>query len=318
MPDSAPYSQYNTNAIATLNAQTAAYLHWYEAAVVIYVLGAIAFVAYWFFRGRPVLASGVVLALAGAACQGVSLALRWYYSGHVPWNDLYGSLSVVTFFTIVLFVAFGARYQIWFAGPIVLAFADALLGYARYWNKGLTPLVPSLQSYWIYIHVPVVLAAYAAFLIGFCTSILYLLKKRDEDRIAAVAGKLVGAAVSPGAVAAVAPRPRYLEWLDIVPSAAKLDIITYRVNAIGEILLTFGIILGALWAHDVWGSYWQWDPKETAILVSWMIYAAYLHVHTRPSLRGVASAWLSIVAFTSIMFCYFGVNIWISGLHSYK
>lgn len=316
MPET-PYTQYNTNAVAALNAQTAAYLHWYEAAVVLYVLGAVAFVAYWFFKNRPVLASGVTLSVAGALCQAASLGLRWTYGRHVPWNDLYGSLSVVTFFTVVLFVAFGARYKIWFAGPLVLASADALLGYARYWNKGLAPLVPSLQSYWIYIHVPVVLAAYAAFLIGFCTSILYLLKKRDEDRGVPAAGRSVGAAVT--AQAGVAgSRPRYLEWLDTVPASAKLDIITYRVNAIGEILLTFGIILGALWAHDVWGSYWQWDPKETAILVSWMVYAAYLHLHTRPSMRGATSAWLSIAGFLSILFCYFGVNIWISGLHSYK
>lgn len=305
MPETTPYSQYNTNAVAVLNAQTAAYLHWYEAAVVLYIVCTIAFVAYWFFRGRPLLAAGIALAIAGAICQSVSLGLRWYYSGHVPWNDLYGSLSVVTLFVAILFVAFGARYKTWFAGPFVFASAALLLWYAHYWNKGLAPLVPSLQSYWIYIHVPVVLAAYAAFLIGFCTSALYLLKKRDEDRAATVAGKSLGAAVA-------------LSWLETVPASSKLDIITYRVNAVGEILLTFGIILGALWAHDVWGSYWQWDPKETMILVSWMVYAAYLHLHTRPSLRGAASAWISIIGFLTILFCYFGVNIWISGLHSYK
>jgi len=317
MPDSTPYTQYNTNAIAALNAHTAAYLHWYEAAVILYIFGAIAFVAWWFFRGRAPLVAGIALAIVGAACQGTSLGLRWYYSAHVPWNDLYGSLSLVTFFAVVLFVAFGARYRIWFAGPFVLALADGLLGYARYWNKGLEPLVPSLQSYWIYIHVPVVLSAYAAFLIGFCTSVLYLMKKRDEERVARVAGSSVGAAVAPGAAAGAA-RPAYLAWLDLVPATGKLDVITYRVNAIGEILLTFGIILGALWAHDVWGSYWQWDPKETAILVSWMVYAAYLHLHTRPAWRGAPSAWVSIAGFASILFCYFGVNIWISGLHSYK
>jgi cytochrome c-type biogenesis protein CcsB len=148
--------------------------------------------------------------------------------------------------------------------------------------------------------------------------VLYLLKKRDEDRGAAVAGKSLGAAVAPVVGETAASRPRYLSWLETVPASSKLDIITYRVNAVGEILLTFGIILGALWAHDVWGSYWQWDQKENAILVSWMVYAAYLHLHTRPSLRGAASAWISIIGFLTILFCYFGVNIWISGLHSYK
>jgi cytochrome c-type biogenesis protein CcsB len=160
--------------------------------------------------------------------------------------------------------------------------------------------------------VPIVLASYAAFLIGFATSVIYLLKKSDEDRTAAAAGRSVGAAV------AASERPVWLGWLDMVPSSSRLDVISYRVIAVGEILLTAGIILGGVWAHMAWGSYWQWDPKETAALASWLIYASYLHLHTRPSWRGVRAAWWSIAGFISILFCYFGVNIWISGLHSYK
>ena len=132
-----------------------------------------------------------------------------------------------------------------------------------------------------------------------------LLKKWDEERTAGAAGQSVGAAV------AVAQRPAWLGWLDSVPSASRLDVISYRVIAVGEILLTAGIILGGVWAHMAWGSYWQWDPKETAALASWIIYAAYLHMHTRPSWRGVRTAWMSIIGFVSILF-------WISGLHSYK
>jgi len=278
------------------------------------VLAAAIFVAYWFFANRPVIIAGATFAAAGLIAQGASLGLRWYYSGHVPWNDLYGSLSVVSFFAIALFLTFGARYRLWFAGPIVLAVADGLLAYGQGWNKGLEPLVPSLKNnYWIYYHVPVVLAAYAAFLIGFSTSVLYLLKKSDEDRIAASGGRSVGAAVSE-----VAVRPRLLAFLQAVPSSNVLQVVTYRVIAIGEILLTVGIILGSLWAHDAWGSYWQNDPKELAALACWIWYAAYLHLHTRPSFRGPILAWMCIAGFGVVLFCYFGVNIWISGLHSYK
>jgi cytochrome c-type biogenesis protein CcsB len=222
---------------------------------------------------------------------------------------------VVAFFAVALFLGFGVRFNIWFAGPVVLAVTDALLAYAQGWNKGLEPLVPSLKNnYWIYYHVPVVLASYAAFLIGFATSILYLLKRQDEERGLRLAGRSVGAAVASGAAA----RPRYLAWLDLVPASASLEIITYRVIAIGEILLTVGIILGSLWAHDAWGSYWQNDPKELAALTCWIWYAAYLHLHTRPSFRGNFLAWMAIIGFGVVLFCYFGVNIWISGLHSYK
>ncbi|HEY7994205.1 MAG: c-type cytochrome biogenesis protein CcsB [Candidatus Eremiobacterales bacterium] len=309
MPD---YSQYNTNAQALADAHVAAYMAWYHVAIVLYVLAAAVFLAYWFFRNRPTAAGGAILATAGLGCQMASLGIRWVYSGHVPWNDLYGSLSVVALLSVALFLIFGLRYKIWFAGPIVLSVTDALLAYGQGWNKGLEPLVPSLQNnYWIYYHVPVVLAAYAAFLIGFSTSILYLLKKHDEDRALAGAGKSVGAAVA-------AVRPAWLDWLDIVPASGALEVITYRVIAIGEILLTVGVILGSLWAHDAWGSYWQNDPKELAALTCWIWYAAYLHLHTRPSFRGPRLAWMSIAGFGVVLFCYFGVNIWISGLHSYK
>lgn len=316
MPNSDLYSQYNHNFGVSMTQHTLQYMGWYEAAVVVYILAAVVFVGYWFFRSNAVLGIAITLSVAGLVCQGISLGLRTYYSHHVPWNDLYGSLSMVSFWAIILFLIFGARFKLWYAGPLVLGFTDALLAYARGWNKGLEPLVPSLQSPWILIHVPIVLASYAAFLIGFATSILYLLKKWDEDRTALIAGRSVGAAVA--APQAALGRPGWLSWLDTVPSSSRLDVISYRVIAVGEILLTAGIILGGIWAHMAWGSYWQWDPKETAALTSWLIYASYLHLHTRPSMRGPFTAWWSIAGFLSILFCYFGVNIWISGLHSYK
>jgi cytochrome c-type biogenesis protein CcsB len=92
----------------------------------------------------------------------------------------------------------------------------------------------------------------------------------------------------------------------------------YRVIAVGLPLLSLGIITGAMWAKEAWGAYWQWDPKETAALVSWIVYAAYMHLHTRPEWRGARTAWISAFGFVTIVFCYLGVNIWISGLHSYK
>jgi cytochrome c-type biogenesis protein CcsB len=310
------YTQYNTNVQAVATAHVVQYMSWYEAAVVLYIVAVMAFVVYWFFQSRAVLGIGIFFSTAGVAAQFFSLGLRAYYSHHVPWNDLYGSLSVVALWAVLLYLIFAWRFKLWFAGPLVLLLADGLLAYARGWNKGLSPMPASLQdNYWIFIHVPVVLAAYAALLIGFVTSILFLLKKWDEDRVARTAGSSVGAAV---ATHEALGRPAWLSWLDVVPASSRLDVVSYRIIAVGEILLTAGIILGGVWAHQAWGSYWQWDPKETAALASWIIYAAYLHLHTRPSWRGVRTAWVSVIGFVSILFCYFGVNIWISGMHSYK
>ncbi len=103
-----------------------------------------------------------------------------------------------------------------------------------------------------------------------------------------------------------------------LPSLAKIDILAYRIIAVGLPLLTVGIITGAWWAKEAWGAYWQWDPKETAALTSWIVYAIYMHLHTRAAWRGARCAWINVAGFATIVFCYLGVNIFISGLHSYK
>ena len=129
--------------------------------------------------------------------------------------------------------------------------------------------------------------------------------------------RMIGGDLPVLATAAAAGNPLAM-WLSTLPSLAKLDIMTYRIVSIGLPLLTVGIITGAWWAKEAWGAYWQWDPKETAALVSWTVYAMYMHLHTRNSWRGVRSAWMSVLGFVTIIFCYLGVNIWVSGLHSYK
>ena len=123
---------------------------------------------------------------------------------------------------------------------------------------------------------------------------------------------------TPAIAAAAESGDPFALWLATLPTLAQLDMLTYRVVGVGLPLLTIGIITGAMWANEAWGAYWQWDPKETAALVSWIVYASYMHLHTRNAWRGERTAWISVFGFASIMFCYLGVNIWISGLHSYK
>jgi cytochrome c-type biogenesis protein CcsB len=108
------------------------------------------------------------------------------------------------------------------------------------------------------------------------------------------------------------------QWLQSLPSLAQLDVIVYRAVAIGLPLITIGIITGAAWAKEAWGAYWQWDPKETAALATWIVYLAYMHLHTRSAWRGLRTNWVSVVGFAIVIFTYLGVNIFISGLHSYK
>jgi cytochrome c-type biogenesis protein CcsB len=266
-----------------------------------YTLGALALLGYFFVRTPWLRDVGIPLAILGCVAQFAQLFARWELTQIWPLLNLYGSLSLFTAMSVAIYVGFAFRYRLWFAGGFVLALAAIFLAYGVTWFEGTMPPVPSLQSYWAKIHVPIVVSSYAAFLVAFVFSCIYLLKYYAEQSLAGASGDtLVG------------------RWLAALPSLAQLDVIVYRAVAIGLPLISVGIITGAMWAKEAWGAYWQWDPKETAALFSWIIYLAYMHLHTRHSWRGLRTSWVSVVGFLSIIFCYLGVNIWISGLHSYK
>ncbi|HYL27188.1 MAG TPA: c-type cytochrome biogenesis protein CcsB [Candidatus Nitrosotalea sp.] len=270
-------------------------------ALIAYTLGALALLVYFFSRSAWLVKAGAPLAIAGCAAQFLQLIVR-YETTHVwPLLNLYGSLSLFTAMSVAIFIGFAFRYRLWFAGGFVLALAAIFLAYAVTWYEGTMPPVPSLQSYWAKIHVPIVVSSYAAFLVAFVFSCIYLIKYYGERSLAGSE-----------------PRTSVARWLAALPSLPQLDVIVYRAVAIGLPLISIGIITGAMWAKEAWGAYWQWDPKETAALFSWIIYLAYMHLHTRHAWRGLRTSWVSVIGFLSIIFCYLGVNIWISGLHSYK
>lgn len=262
-------------------------------ALAAYIIGALALLLYFFSREPWLQHFGAPLAIAGVVAQLAQLIVRYETTGVWPLLNLYGSLSFFALMGVLIFIIFALRYKLWFIGGFVLAIAAIALAYAVTWNEGTLPAVPSLQSYWAKIHVPLVVTSYGAFLVSFGLSIVYLIKYYVKNPAAA-------------------------SWLESLPSLAQLDMFVYRVVAVGLPLLTLGILTGAMWAHEAWGAYWQWDPKETAALFSWIIYLSYMHLHTRNSWRGLKTSWISVIGFVSIIFCYLGVNIWISGLHSYK
>jgi cytochrome c-type biogenesis protein CcsB len=307
-------------------------------------MATLALFTYFLSRERLPKLIGIPFAFVGCGVQFFELAYRYATSHIWPLTNLYGSLSLFAAMSVAIFIGFAIKYDLWFIGGFVLALSASFLAYALTWNEGYLPAVPALQSYWIKVHVPLVVSSYAAFMVAMVTSLLYLIKYYGERSIAprfsprgtlqtAAAGapgltlssqsyaeparRMIGGDM-PELAEAAAAGDRFALWLSTMPSLAKLDIMTYRIVAVGLPLLTVGIITGAWWAKEAWGAYWQWDPKETAALVSWTIYALYMHLHTRNSWRGLRSAWLSVLGFASIMFCYLGVNIWISGLHSYK
>jgi cytochrome c-type biogenesis protein CcsB len=300
-----------------------------------YVLAAIALLVYFFSREEWLRLFGAPLAILGCCAQFAQLIVRFETTGIWPLLNLYGSLSLFAAMAVAIFIGFAVRYKLWFAGGFVLALAAIFLAYGVTWNEGTMPAVPSLQSYWAKIHVPIVVSSYAAFLVAFVFSGIYLVKYYAERafegatsaRLATAEGVTIPAGATalvrlrrdtPALEAAAARGDAVATWFVALPALAQLDVIVYRAVAIGLPLISIGIITGAMWAKEAWGAYWQWDPKETAALFSWIVYLAYMHLHTRSAWRGMRTNWVSVLGFVSIIFCYLGVNIWISGLHSYK
>jgi cytochrome c-type biogenesis protein CcsB len=305
-------------------------------AIASYSLGALALLWYFFSREPWLRNLGAPLAIAGCAAQFAQLVVRYELTGVWPLLNLYGSLSLFSAMSVAIFIGFAWRYKIWFAGGFVLALAAIFLAYGVTWNEGTMPAVPSLQSYWAKVHVPIVVSSYAAFLVAFVFSAIYLIKYYGEKRFegahvvasaATGAGDVtVRAAVAfartsgdtPALEAAAASGSQTAQWLMSLPSLGQLDVLVYRAVAIGLPLISLGIITGAAWAKEAWGAYWQWDPKETAALATWILYLAYMHLHTRSAWRGLRTNWISVAGFVLVIFTYLGVNIVISGLHSYK
>jgi ABC-type transport system involved in cytochrome c biogenesis permease subunit len=178
---------------------------------------------------------------------------------------------------MLLFLLVEYKYRLGILGSFLLPVVFLIIFYASFLSKQIVPLPPALESYWLGIHVTLAFLSYGAFVLSFVTGVMYL----------------------------------------ILPSIETLDYLSYKSISLGFPLLTLGIITGALWANNAWGSYWSWDPKETWSLITWLIYASYLHARVIAGWRGRKAAYLSIVGFGCVLFTYFGVNLLLGGLHSY-
>ena len=268
------------------------------AVTFIYLGASLFYLGHLVFRSERVGKGGSFLALIGLLAQTAAIAWRWVESynkgiGHAPLSNLYESLVFFAWTTVLIYLIVERRWKARTLGTFVLPIATFILASTSLTDQEIRPLVPALQSNWLTSHVITCFLGYAAFAVAFSTSIMYLLKLRSEKSDAA--GRLVS---------------RF-------PGSNALDEFTYKSISFGFPLLTAGILTGAAWAQYAWGSYWSWDPKETWSLIVWFIYAIYLHARIIAGWRGRRAAIISILGFIATLFCYMGVNLWLSGLHSY-
>ncbi len=225
------------------------------------------------------------------ALHTIGLILRWYIAGHAPWSNGYESVVYVAWAAMLAGFLFGRKY------PMVVGIAAFLTGislfvaHLNWMNPEITPLVPVLKSYWLIIHVAVITASYgfiglSAF-IGILVMILIIIRNIEN-------GKKVTLIID------------------------QLTTISEMSVTVGLYFLTMGTFFGAIWANESWGRYWGWDPKETWSLITMVVYSFIVHIRLIPSLKGVYNYNLAaIIGFLSVLMTYFGVNYYLTGLHSY-
>ena len=250
---------------------------------ILYILSAFFYLGFAFTMKKAAAGIGSVLAWSGLALHTAALIVRTVESGHAPFTNMYESLSFLAWASVLAFVLIDRKFRIPKIGPYLMLVAVGLVALASspLMPKDATPLVPALQSYWLWLHVSVTLLGEAFFAVAFITSIMYLAAKTPEKK-------------------------------------AEMDSVSYRCVAVGFPLFTLGgLVFGMVWAYKAWGTYWSWDPKEVWSLITWFVFALYLHTRIVMGWKGKRSAIIAIIGFLAALFTYFGVNYLLAGLHSY-
>ncbi|MCP9787772.1 c-type cytochrome biogenesis protein CcsB [Cyanobium sp. Maggiore-St4-Cus] len=272
--------------------------------------------AFWSLSGGRS-STAVRLLVAGAnLCLTAQLVLRWWESGHFPISNLYESLC---------FLAWGCTLtqllveRTW-PSPLVPAAATPMaLGCVAFASFALpdrlqeaSPLVPALRSSWLVMHVSVIMISYAALLVGSLLSLAVLFTDRGNSM------ELRSSSIGSGGYRQAQLATPQLQLSSVaMPAVEQLDSLSYRTITVGFLLLSVGLVSGAVWANEAWGSWWSWDPKETWALICWLVYAAYLHTRLIRGWQGRKPALVAAAGLVVIVVCYIGVNLLGIGLHSY-
>lgn len=232
----------------------------------------------------------VGLQITGLALHTAVLICRGVGAGRLPLTNQYEFATSFAWGLCLVSLIFVLKFKFPVLGAFSAPVVFLIIGYAAMQSKEVKNLMPALRSNWLGFHVSTAIIAYGAFGVSFVLGIIFLLRDRMRER----------------------------GFLDQhIPQREKLDIIAYRSVSLGLLFLTFTIVTGAIWAERAWGSYWSWDPKETWSLVTWIIYAAYLHLRLRRGWEGRAAAIFAVVGFVCVIFTYIGVNTFLPGIHSY-
>jgi len=260
---------------------------------VLYTVAMLIYLFTFWKRGGTAASVGKLVLTAGFIAQFCGLVIRTFSAKFMPVTNMYESLNFFTAVIVLAYLIIEHKYRNRSLGVFILPVVFLLLAFSSMPStpKEIVPLMPALQSQWLVWHVVLSFIGEAGFAVAFGASIMYLLRNR------AVSGSFIARTF---------------------PSTEVLDTLSYRAIIIGFPVFTIGaLIFGAIWAKYAWGNYWTWDPKETWALITWIVYALYLHARVNRGWKGNIAAWISIIGFLATIFTLFGVNYLLSGLHSY-
>jgi cytochrome c-type biogenesis protein CcsB len=269
-------------------------VYFFKFASFLYLLGTLAYLAYIIFLKETLSKLAVTIISVGFASHTLAILTRYVEAGHTPVTNLHESLSFFAWMIIGILLMVHLKYKVKVLGSFLAPVALILMLFAFTLPKEILPLAPVLKSFWHPFHVIFAFLGNAIFALTFCCGVMYLIQEHQlkSKRMGPITKRL--------------------------PSLTLLDDLSYQSLKFGFPLLTLGIITGAVWANYAWGRYWNWDPKETWSLITWLLYAALLHQRLTVGWRGRKAAIMSIAGFLAALFTFLGVNLLLPGLHTYS
>ena len=268
----------------------------YWVALVIYSAACGGFLYSLIFKNPGVMPKMTALVWSGFVAVTLAIAARFNATGHLPWSGHYEYVLMGGWFIIAGTLLVGWQNKsLQGLAVATVPLVIVMMGYGYMQKPGLTPMAASLKTVWLYIHVYFAWLSFGAYSLAMAAGVLYLLKSRNEAREVS--------------------NPAY----DRFPSLGRLDELIFRYIVFGFITDTIMICAGAIWAKDLWGSYWAWDPVETWSLISWLVYGIIIHLRVTFGWHRNRLAWLAVAALSTVIICFFGVNLVVNtSLHVFQ
>lgn len=253
------------------------------AALIAYFVATVLVLGGMVFKKEKITKAAWCLFVAGTVCNTAYLAVRGVIAGRLPLSNQFEFSTAFAWGIAVMLIALQTKSKAEWMRAAAMPMVFLILSYAALQPREITELMPALKSAWFGLHIGSAVFSYAAFVLAGCGGLRWLLQEKKLPKA----------------------------------QLAQLDYLCYRLVALGFLLLTVVILSGAIWAEQAWSAFWTWDPKETWALITWILYAIYLHLRLRKKMSGKVMAWFVVIAVPVVLFTFVGVNTLLPGLHSY-